>query len=77
MFMGCIEIRPSEQTDEKSQLDAVPTVNNNTKKWTQQLKISNGVLTVRLDTGAERNMLSMLDLRENHKKGQCTTEVKM
>lgn len=74
MSMGCIEIRPSEQTDEKSHLDAVSTVNNNTKKWTQQLKISNGVLTVKLDAGPDHNMLSM---RENHKKGQCTTEVRM
>lgn len=61
MFMGCIEIRPSEQTDAKFQLDTVSTENNNSKKWTQKLKLNNSVLTVKLDTGAECNVLSVRD----------------
>lgn len=40
MFMGCIEIRPSEQTGAKFKLDAVSTMNNEGKKWTQKLKIT-------------------------------------
>ena len=58
--MGCIEIRPSEHTDAKFQLDTVSTVNNNSKKWTQKLKL-NSVLTVKLYTGAECNMVSVRD----------------
>ena len=61
MFMGCIEIKASEQTDEKIQLDTVSTANSDSNKWTQQLKINNSVLTVKLDSGAECNVLSMRD----------------
>lgn len=43
------------------QLYTVSTENNNSKKWTQKLKSNNSVLTVKLDTGAECNVLSVRD----------------
>ena len=61
MFMWCTEIRESEQTDSEFQLNTVSTVNNNSKKWTQELKVNNSVLNVKLDTGAECNMLPIKD----------------
>ncbi len=53
LFIGTIVIERSEQTASKwlAQMNTVSTMESENKKWTQEFRINNCILTFKLDTG--------------------------
>ncbi|RXN08425.1 retrotransposon-like family member retr-1 [Labeo rohita] len=80
LFIGTIEIEQSEEKASKwlPQMYTVSTMESETKKWTQEFSINNSLLTFKLDTGAECNVLSFKDFEKTSnktttlKKSNCT-----
>ncbi len=66
LFIGTIDIERSEQTASKwlAQMNTVSTMESENKKWTQEFRINNCILTFKLDTGAECNVLSYKDFEK-------------
>ncbi len=69
LFIGTIDIERSEQTASKwlAQMNTVSTMESENKKWTQEFRINNCILTFKLDTGAECNVLSYKDFEKTSK----------
>ncbi len=75
LFIGTIDVERSEQTASKwlAQMNTVSTMENENKKLTQEFRINNFILTFKLDTGAECNVLSYKDFEKTSNK---TTSLK-
>jgi len=48
-------------------MNTVSTMESENKKWTQEFRINNCILTFKLDTGAECNVLSYKDFEKTSK----------
>lgn len=59
LFMGSIEVMQADLV----LVDAV-TMQKESQKWTQELKINDCMLNLKLDTGAECNVLPVKDFRK-------------